>query len=576
MPEQKSCTRCSDDFQISKDDLAFYDQVSPVFEGKKYQVPSPTLCPTCRQQRRMAWRNMRSLYQRSCDLCHTQMLSIYSSDKPYTVYCRGCYYSDKWDALDYGREFDFGPITDPLKGKATKVTNAKPFFEQFEALLQDVPMVTLDIKEDNENCDFTNYVSGNKNCYLIFAASFNEDSYYSTYLQRCRNVVDSFFIFDSELCYECVDCYSSYGLSYCQDCNNCSDSFLLFDCRGCRNCFGCVSLSNKEYHIFNKPYSREDYFKKVAELTASRASIEKAQLQFEELKKTYPHKYYSGINNESVTGDHISYSKNSHDCFDCTYLEDCRYCIWLHKAKTSYDCHGWGLTGELGYENHLAGNNFYNVRFSESCWDNVSDLMYCRYCLYNCDHLFGCVGLQRKQYCVLNKEYSKEDYEKLVERIIEHMKKTNEWGEFFPVGSSPFGYNETEGIEYLPLTREEAIKQGFKWKEKESQVTSFDTYEIPEKIEDVTDEIIGKYLSCQICEGPYKIIAQELQFYRDRNLPIPRECHECRYKRRVDQRNPRRLWERTCDKCGVKIKNSYSPERPEKVYCEKCYLKEVY
>ena len=31
------------------------------------------------------------------------------------------------------------------------------------------------------------------------------------------------------------------------------------------------------------------------------------------------------------------------------------------------------------------------------------------------------------------------------------MKKTGEWGEFFPSSISPFGYNETVAMEYYPI-----------------------------------------------------------------------------------------------------------------------------
>jgi len=40
-------------------------------------------------------------------------------------------------------------------------------------------------------------------------------------------------------------------------------------------------------------------------------------------------------------------------------------------------------------------------------------------------------------------------------------------------------------------------------------------------------------------------------------------------------RNPRKLFERKCDKCGMEMITTYAPERLEKVYCEKCYEKEV-
>ena len=177
---KKSCTHCRQEFEITQDDLAFYEKVSPVFRGKRYDIPPPTLCFDCRQQRRLSWRNEKRLYHRKCDLTGKQILSIYSQDKPYTVYEHHQWNTDVWDPLTYGREFDF----------------SKPFFEQFDALHRACPLRSFNLQLESENSDYTNLANSNRNCYLIFAASNNEDCYYSTYIQRNKNVVDCFFVFD--------------------------------------------------------------------------------------------------------------------------------------------------------------------------------------------------------------------------------------------------------------------------------------------------------------------------------------------------------------------------------------------
>lgn len=63
--------------------------------------------------------------------------------------------------------------------------------------------------------------------------------------------------------------------------------------------------------------------------------------------------------------------------------------------------------------------------FSYNCWTS-SELAYCIDC-YDTKNCFGCIGLRNKQYCILNKQYTKEQYEELVPKIIEHMTKTGEW-----------------------------------------------------------------------------------------------------------------------------------------------------
>ena len=559
---KRNCKQCHIGFEIEKDDLEFYDKISPTFDGKKFEIPPPTLCPDCRMQRRLAWRNEKRLYHRKCDLTGKQIISIYAKEKPYLVYENNEWYSEKWDPMSYGQDFDF----------------SRPFFEQFHELMQKVPMRSTNLQAENENSDYTNLSTRNKNCYLIFAANDNEDCYYSTYLHRSKDVVDCFFTFDSEYCYECIDCYRCNRLQHSQYCENCNSSMYLFSCKSCTDCLGCVNLVQKQYHILNEPYAKIEYENIMQKLKTDRNFREDLIKKFHALKLSLPHKYYAGINNENMTGDHISYSKNVHQSFDCTHLEDCKFCTWLHEGKNCWDCYAWGLPAELGYENHLIGNGFYNVLFSESCWNNVSNLFYSRYCLDGSSNCFGCVSLRHKQYCIFNKQYSKEDYEKTVAQIITHMQKTNEWGEFFPQHLSPYGYNETVAQEYFPLSEKDIKDKGWNWKNEEERTEKYlgPMPIIPETIGKVTDDICSRVLTCEVTKKSYKIIPQELRFYREMDIPLPKKCFDQRHKERMAQRNPRKLWKRNCNKCEKEMETSYSPDRPEIIYCEKCYLEAVY
>ncbi|MEI8229889.1 MAG: hypothetical protein WCG83_02005 [Candidatus Peregrinibacteria bacterium] len=586
------CHLCGATFEIPQNDLAFYAMISPTFGGKRQQIPPPTLCPSCRRQRRLAWRNEKKLYHRTCDFTKKPILSIYSPDKSFTVYEQDAWMSDAWDPLSYGRTYDF----------------SRPFFDQWNDLHHAVPLPSMNLRFQNENSEYTNLSARNKNCYMIFAGNDNEECEYSTYIQRCHRAVDCFFTFDSEICYECIDCYSCNRLFYSQYCRNCSDSALLINCQGCSNCFGCVNLANQQYRVFNEPCAKEEYEDKVKAALGNRSFLKMAQLKVRELERSLPHKYLAGFGNENVSGDHIFSSKNSHECFDVTYLEDCKYCVWMHQSKSCYDCYGWGLPGELGLENHLTGENFYNVQFSESCWGGVSDLLYCRYCLNGCSHCFGCIGLQHKEYCILNKQYTKEEYEELVPRIITQMKEQGSFGEFFPHALSPYGYNETVAQTYFPLSEAEVknggwpagrsaatkdetvahLRQGFggqptlragwNWRTEllEEQKVMGKAGNVPNSIAEVSDSITQDTLACSVTGRPYRIIPQELKFYREIGVPVPTKCFDQRHLERIALRNPRELWKRKCGKCGKEMESSFQPSRPEHVYCEDCYLQSVY
>jgi CxxC-x17-CxxC domain-containing protein len=99
---------------------------------------------------------------------------------------------------------------------------------------------------------------------------------------------------------------------------------------------------------------------------------------------------------------------------------------------------------------------------------------------------------------------------------------------------------------------------------------------LPESITDIPDDILNRAIECEITKKPFRIISQELEFYRKHNLPIPKRHPDQRHLDRMKLRNPRKLYDRKCDKCGVDMKTTYSPERPEIVYCEDCYNKEIY
>src|SRR3989344_7546676 len=105
---QQTCTHCSASFGITDDDLVFYDAVSPVIAGVKYPLPPPSLCPDCRYQQRLTWRNERNLYRNTCAATGKALISIFSPDKTWPpIYDQKYWWSDNWDPKSYGREFDF-------------------------------------------------------------------------------------------------------------------------------------------------------------------------------------------------------------------------------------------------------------------------------------------------------------------------------------------------------------------------------------------------------------------------------------------------------------------------------------
>ncbi|MBU0668313.1 hypothetical protein KJ835_04295, partial [Patescibacteria group bacterium] len=449
---------------------------------------------------------------------------------------------------------------------------------QFHDLQKAVPRVSI-TNTNSENSDYTNYTANNKNCYLIFSNSYghNEDCYYGTCLTKCTNCTDTINVSDCQYCFDLNDCINCYKLISSRDCYDCSESYFLADCKRCQNCIGCKGIRDKQYYIFNKQYSKENYHKFLQEAgLGTYSGYMKLKTQFSKFDQKMPQPYSRQKNCENCTGDHIENSQNCKFCFDTHNTQDCAYMQFsVENNKDCYDNSNSG--GSVAcHENHsMVGGT--NCSFNNLTWWGIHDLYYCELCFNNAGNLFGCIGLRQKQYCILNKQYSKEDYEKLVPKIIEHMTKTGEWGEFFPMNISHFGYNETVANEYFLLQKAEALKLGAQWQE-EDTLSSYrgPIIKVPDDIKQVDDRITKQILTCGDCGKNYQIIAQELKFYKQMELPIPLKCNNCRHKDRMILRNPRKLWNRTCAKCSAEIQTSYAPNRPEIVYCEKCYLKEVY
>jgi len=159
------------------------------------------------------------------------------------------------------------------------------------------------------------------------------------------------------------------------------------------------------------------------------------------------------------------------------------------------------------------------------------------------------------------------------------MKKTEEWGEFFAMSISPFAYNESMAQISFPLSKEEVLEKGLRWQDNVQQTKGkTTTREVSDSIIDISDSIVDEILECLICNRNYKITLDELNFYKKWGIPIPRYCFFCRLKNRFELRGPSKLWHRSCmhEDCTNTFETSYSPDRPEIIYCESCYQKEVY
>lgn len=554
--QTKNCQNCKNDFTIEPDDFSFYEKI---------KVPAPTFCPECRYIRRLLDRNEYNFYRRKCDATGENIISIYRSDVPFPVYKQDYWKSDEFDAIKYGREFDFN----------------KSFFDQYEELRNLVPHLAM-VNSNSVNSEYTNQSQNNKDCYMLVTSGDCDKCMYGSWCQDgCYFLSDCYLAQKSEFCYESVNITKCSKCAWVYDCSDCVDVYISSDCRGCTDCFGCVGLRNKQYYYFNENIGKEEYEKRVKNFIWDRKFIKESKEKFSELRASIPFKFYHGSNAPNSSGDYIQNTKNTKDSFNCRDNKDIKYMQDAWKCEDCLDC--TEVFAQLSYE--VQGTEYANrVVVARSCFSTITDSYYCDMCI-GVQDCFGCFGLKHKQYCILNKQYSKEEYFILKEKIIEHMRNTKEWGEYFPSKFSPFAYNESMAQDYFPLTKSEAIKRGYSWYDRPPRDyhVTITTDNLPETLD---DDIVNEVIECSskndenypLCTTALKITPLELTLYKMLKLPLPDKCFHCRRQDRFKLRNPRKLYHRICMKegCTNEFETSYSPDRPEIVYCEKCYQQEVY
>ncbi len=484
------------------------------------------------------------------------------------MYCPKCWHGDGWDAYGYSQEYDF----------------SKTFFEQFFELEKKVPHLSL-LQENNANSPWTNYETDDKDCYLNFGGHFNQDCAYNQYALKSRDSFDNFWLLQGEYSYENTLCEKSYKNFNSTFCFECRDTWFSFDCRNCSNIIGCSGLRHKNYYIFNKEVSKQEFDDFVAQnITGSREKFNSLRERSFDFWKQVPERALFVERSLNCAGNLIKESKNCKDAWNVEKSENTSHAMFDLELKDSMDATSvW--KSELMYE-ILGGIYSSSVFFSSHILDKCGDVYYSNM-LFSSNNCFGCSHLKHGEYSILNKKYSKEDYLKMKEKIIAQMNempyvdkggRIYKFGEFFPCDLSPFSYDETVANEYFPLSVEQMKKENVNMFN-HSVETEYKVEVIVPKdsVHETDNTILSKAIKCEDTGKLFKLIQMELDFYKRFNLPIPTKSPFARHKSRLRFiADHMHLLDRTCGKCQSKIQSVYTEEEFPIVYCEKCYQQEVY
>ena len=553
MASQLQCEITGHPFEVSDTERAYCER-----EG----LPLPRLSPVERWREMLIFRNRRHLFRTKCALSGRPILTAIPPQSGFTIVDAGVWEGDEWEATDFGREYDF----------------SRGFFEQFFELARLVPLPSLaGAGSTRENSDFVNGVSRAKNCYLVFGGFDIEDCLYGHGVQLSRNLIDTTAASDCELCYSCSDIRGCYNLQFAQHCVGCSDSTFMFNCQSCRNCYGCVNLFHKEYCIWNEQLTPEEYRRRRAAISlSSQAALTEQRTRFDAFRKQFPLRAYNGARNEGSSGNFLYDTKNAVNCLNCNKGEDLEHCFQLGadtKSSLFFLC--FGSQSEQVYNSVSCGLDVQRLRFCEGIRVNCAELDYCMSCSYGVQECFGSIGLKRKRYCILNREYSKGEYYELKERIISQMRARGEWGSSFPSRFSPHFYNRSDAIDVLPLPRAEALARGFRWDDEEQTAATGDFAVLPDDVSMAADTILSQVFLCRDTGRPYKLLPAELAYLRREGIALPTKSPMRRLEERAGFSRYRPLERMNCCDCSSPILTPYSHEGSA-VLCEGCFAERYF
>lgn len=542
----KKCEHCNKEFTISEGEMSMYEKVG---------IELSRQCFLCRIKHLLSFWSFGKFRRGKSDFSGENLITVLPEKSRYPIYTLHEWYSDNWDAMDYGMDYD----------------PTKPFFTQLQELQEKIPRPHQNGAKST-NCDWCDDVWSCKDSYLSRSMVDCENLYYSYRNIKVKNSVDLVICFDSDRCFDCLNCYNSYKLFYSRNSKDCIESYFLGDCRNCQNCFMCWNLRGKSYCIENIQYTKEEYLDKLKSFKLdSYNSIQNFKKRFEEIEqKETIHRENFNLRAYNSNGNYLLDTKDCSNCNTISGSEDCFNCVrngWLKSSVDVVGCMHLELSGNCS----SCQPSGYALKYSS--WSPSRFSEYLDLCI-ECEYCFGCVGLKKKKYCILNKQYEKQEYEVLKEKIITDMKERNEYGKFLPYAMSAGPFNFSTSFLYFPETKKEDIlRLGGYWEDiNEGHIEGMPTSELPDSINDIPEDICSQALICPETGWRFNIAQNELIFYKQNNIPLPRYHFDVRIKKNMKYTSVLESHPYLCHYCQKNIEAYYPPEwEYEKIACEECY-----
>lgn len=548
--ENKICTDCNKEFTIDSGDFLLYEKVG---------LEPSNICFHCRLQGYFAFWPFGKFRKGVSDFSGESLITILPAHPRYPIYKSKEWWGDGWDAMDFGQDYD----------------PSRKFFDQLKEVQEKVPR-PHQAGENNTNCDWCDDVWECKNCYLSRSVFRCENINYGYRLIGCKDSNDLALSYNLQNSYDCLECHDSYNLNFSENSRDCIDSYFLYDCRNCQHCFMSWNLRNKQYCIRNVQYTKEDYETEMAKIQFdSQKTIETLKKEYEEiLKKEAVHRENFNIKTTNSTGNYLI---NCDKCVNVFSWEESQNCRNMLRGLANKDCIDqvgcWKL--EMSGDNSCVQGDGYNLRHSS--WSNGRYSDYLDNCI-EVEYCFGCIGLKKKKYCILNKQYSKEEYEKIKATIVENMKKDGEYGKFLPYSMGLCEYNFSTASIYLPEVKKETIlKLGGYWLDEDLTSTEgVPSLDLPDSILETEADVSTKALICPESKYRFNISPSEYEFHKRKKIALPRIHFDLRMIKKGRKTATLKTTDYQCHYCKKEI-NAYYPTEwgYHKIACEECYKQNI-
>ncbi len=547
--QSKICIDCKNEFIIDSGDLLLYEKI-----GLKITEQ----CFECRIKQYSAFWVFGKFRKGVSDLSGESLITVLPNKPRYPIYKSHEWWSDSWDPMSSGKEYD----------------SSRSFFDQLKELQEKIPR-PHQTGENSTGCDWCDDVWNSKNCYLCRSLSKCENLSYSYRVVETKDSFDITYSFNLQNSYDCLMCHNSFNLNFSENSKDCIDSYFLYDCRNCQNCFMCWNLRNNKYCIRNEQYTKEEYENKLKNIKLnSYKNLEILKNEFENLlKNNVVHRENFNLKTTNSVGNYLTNcdkcvnvfcwenSQNSRNSIRGMNTKDCidQLGTWFVEVSGSNSC----VYG--GYE--LRNSSWSNARYSEYL-DICDEVEYC----------FGCVGLKKKKYCILNKQYLKEKYEILKNKIIGDMERRGEYGKFLPYSMGLCGYNLSNAIIYFPnIAKEEIMMQGGHWSEDDmSSQDGISSLKLPDSILETDSNISSQALICPESKYRFNISTAEYEFHKRKNFALPRIHFDLRTLKKIRKTAILRSYPYKCFYCQKDIEAYYLPDwNYQKIACEECYKQNI-